>query len=111
MWSVKISPNGKFIASGSQDTTLKIWEVASKQCLRTFREHRDRVMSVGISPGSETIISGSLDGKIKCWNLKSDRSWQTLKVPGPCEGMKIAETRGLTVAGKYLLQNLGAVEY
>ena len=110
VWSVKFSSNGKFIVSSSQDTTLKVWEVASKQCLRTFREHSDRVMSVGISPGSDIIISGSLDGRIKCWNLKSDRSWQTLKVPGPCEGMKIAETRGLTVAGKYLLQNLGAVE-
>lgn len=41
--SVAFSPDGKYFASSSSDKTVKVWELASKQCVHTFSEHNDQV--------------------------------------------------------------------
>lgn len=44
--SVAFSPNGKQFVSGSSDKTVKVWELATKQCIHTFNEHNDQVWIV-----------------------------------------------------------------
>lgn len=41
--SVAFSPDGKNFVSSSSDKTVKVWEVATKQCIHTFTEHADQV--------------------------------------------------------------------
>jgi WD40 repeat protein len=67
--SVAFSPDGTTIASGSQDYTIKLWEVASGQELHTFRGHTSEVNSVAFSPDGATLASGSVDGTIKLWGV------------------------------------------
>lgn len=43
--SVAFSPDGKYFASSSSDKTVKVWELATKQCVHTFSEHSDQVSS------------------------------------------------------------------
>lgn len=40
---VSFAPDGKKFASSSSDHTVKVWELAQRQCLHTFREHTDQV--------------------------------------------------------------------
>jgi WD40 repeat protein len=69
--SVAISPDGKTLASGSYDHTIKLWNLKSGDLLYTLEGHASFVESVAISPDGKTLASGSWDHTIKVWNLKS----------------------------------------
>ena len=51
--SVAFSPDNSRFVSGSADHTVKIWDVAQKQCLHTFAEHSEQVKSL-LVPKTET---------------------------------------------------------
>ncbi|MGH9856171.1 MAG: WD40 repeat domain-containing protein, partial [Blastocatellia bacterium] len=59
--SVAFSPDGRTLASGSDDQTLRLWDVATRQPLATLKGHEDSVWSVAFSPDGRTLASGSDD--------------------------------------------------
>ena len=66
--SAAFSPDGKILASGSWDDTIKLWNPTTGQHLTTFHGHRDNVNTVTFSPDGETLASGSNDDTIRLWN-------------------------------------------
>ncbi|WP_334311588.1 hypothetical protein [Microcystis aeruginosa] len=58
-----------YLASGSQDNTIKIWEVATGKELRTLTGHFEAVFSVVYSPDGRYLASGSGDNTIKIWRV------------------------------------------
>jgi WD40 repeat protein len=76
--SVVYSPDGRYLASGSYDDTIKIWEVATGKQLRTLPGHSDSVRSVVYSPDGRYLASGSDDGTIKIWEVATGKELRTL---------------------------------
>jgi WD40 repeat protein len=76
--SVSFSPNGKTLASGSYDKTIKLWNLETGQAIRTLYGHSDYVISVSFSPDGKTLASGSYDKTIKLWNLETGQAIRTL---------------------------------
>lgn len=74
-----ISPDGQTLVSGSADKTIKVWNLATGQEIRTLKGHSSFVNYLVISPDGQTLVSGSADKTIKVWNLVSGRELRTLQ--------------------------------
>ncbi|MEM9214798.1 MAG: TIR domain-containing protein [Cyanobacteria bacterium P01_F01_bin.150] len=71
--SVSFSPDGQTLVSGSDDTTVKLWDVVTGEQLNSFTGHDNWVWSVGFSPDGQTLVSGSADKTIKLWDVESGK--------------------------------------
>ncbi|MBW4497333.1 MAG: serine/threonine protein kinase [Oscillatoria princeps RMCB-10] len=77
--SLAISPDGQTLASGSVDSTIKLWYNYAGKERATLTGHTDWVRSVAISPDGLLVVSGSLDNTIKIWDLATGKQKTTLK--------------------------------
>ncbi|NCQ83580.1 MAG: NACHT domain-containing protein [Microcystis aeruginosa W13-18] len=77
--SVSFSSDGKILATGSSDTTIKLWDVETGQEIRTLKGHNGHVYSASFSSDGKTLASGSEDTTIKLWNLETGQEIRTLK--------------------------------
>ena len=77
--SVAFSPDGKVLATASDDNTIKLWNLATKQEIRTLKGHSGWIWAVAISPDGKILASGSADKTIKLWNLETGEEIRTLK--------------------------------
>ena len=75
--SVSFSPDGKLLASGSDDETIRLWDVSTGQTLHTLDEHESYVNSVSFSPDGKLLASGSEDGTVLLWDWEKISAKQT----------------------------------
>jgi WD40 repeat protein len=69
--SVAFSPDGKTIASGSVDDTLRLWSVTQARLIRTMQGHPFPIWQVEFSPNGVNLFTGSTDGIIRIWQVSS----------------------------------------
>ena len=77
VFCLNISADGTEIISGSGDTTLRRWLVATGQCLQVYRGHSKGVLCVALLPNG-SVVSGSNDKLIKVWNRLTGECLYTL---------------------------------
>ncbi|KAK5990555.1 WD repeat-containing protein 5 [Cladobotryum mycophilum] len=88
---VRISPNGRFIASASADATVKIWDAATGTHMDTLVGHMAGVSCLAWTPDSNTIASGSDDKAIRLWDRVTGRPKTTARKSA---GHEMAPLRG-----------------
>jgi YD repeat-containing protein len=77
--SVAFSPDGRTLASASQDQTVKVWDAATGQEIRTLKGHTSSVQGVAFSPDARTLASAGQDQTVKVWDAASGQEIRTLK--------------------------------
>eukprot|EP01134_Creolimax_fragrantissima_P007018 CFRG7018T1 len=71
VYSCAIHPGQTHVASGGYDRTVKLFDVRTGQCIRSFAEHDLLVSSVTFNPHGNLIVSGSKDASVRFWDINS----------------------------------------
>lgn len=77
--SVAFAADGVTLASGSDDKTIKLWNLKTKKEIRTLKGNKQWIWTVAFSPDGKTLASGSADKNIKLWNLSTGQEILSLK--------------------------------
>lgn len=78
VFCLAFSPNGKTLASGSKDETIKIWDLPSGEERTTLSGHKGMVVSLAFSPDGQTLASGSTDCTVRLWDIASSKQSRML---------------------------------
>ncbi|MBE9208749.1 serine/threonine protein kinase [Nostoc sp. LEGE 06077] len=83
--SVAFAPNGQILASGSDDKTIKLWNIATGTELQTLKGHLKWIWAIAFHRDGKILASSSADKTIKLWNLATAEEIRTLT--GHTEGV------------------------
>lgn len=70
IWSVAFSPDGKFLAYGTNDGIIKMWDVIKYKQVATFKGHVGFVRSLAFSSDGKLLASVSDDRTLKLWDAR-----------------------------------------
>jgi WD40 repeat protein len=77
--AIAFSPDGKYLVSGSNDRTVRLWDLQTGQVIKLLEGHQQRVKCVRVSDDGKLIISGSADSTVKIWNIETGECIRTIK--------------------------------
>ncbi len=77
--AVAFSPNGMWALSGSEDQTLRLWDVATRKEVRTFVGHTEAITFALFSPNGKQVLSSSYDRTLKLWEVATGKELRTFR--------------------------------
>ncbi|KAI0944756.1 hypothetical protein AcW1_002389 [Taiwanofungus camphoratus] len=72
------SPNGQYVARGSEDSTIIIWDTVIGEKVSECLDHSDMICSLDFSPDSRSLVSGSRDTSAIIWSVDKGEPRQIL---------------------------------
>jgi WD40 repeat protein len=73
IWAVAISPDNRWVVTGSADHTARLWDLSAKDPAAkpvVLRGHEDVIWAVAISPDNRWLVTGSSDKTVRLWLLQ-----------------------------------------
>jgi WD40 repeat protein len=76
---VAFSPDGRILATGSEDKTIRLWDVATGKVAGVLKGHTDAVTCLTFNPIGKILASGSKDKTIRLWDLPTGKTAAVLQ--------------------------------
>lgn len=77
--SLAFSPDGRWLASGSWDKSIRLWDMRTGEVYSVFSGHNGAVESLAFSPDSTVLLSGGVDSTVRVWDLATGEERASLK--------------------------------
>jgi WD40 repeat protein len=71
--SIAVAPDGRTLASASDDHTIRVWDIIGGNQTRCLTNHQDKVRCVAYSPDGRHLASASDDGTVRVWEAPTGR--------------------------------------
>jgi len=99
--SVAVSPDGRYIAAGSNSGQVRVWREEGRVAHLTMRGHSDRVGAIAFSPDGQTLATASWDGTVRLWDVESGATIWTEGDDGVLVSSLAIGPSGKLVSGSY----------
>ena len=99
---VSVSPDGKMIASGSRDKTVRLWNAETETLHKTLKGNRKPILSLTFSHDGSSIASTSEDKTVRVWNVDTGRRTHTFKTNSEHQHRVVFSPNGKTLASSSL---------
>jgi len=76
--ALAFSPDGRVLASASQDRRVKLWDAVAGKEVATLAGHNDAVLALAFAPDGRTLATGSADRTVKVWDVATGKEQATL---------------------------------
>jgi WD40 repeat protein len=76
--AVGVAPGGSWLATASEDGTVRIWDAATGEHRATLVGHTDRVTAVAVAPNGTWLATASEDGTVRIWDAATGEHRATL---------------------------------
>ena len=69
---VAFSPDGKTLASGGSDGSMRLWDISTGKHKKEVYWYRRAIDSVGFSPDGKQVVYGTIDRNVLLWDIAAD---------------------------------------